>query len=107
MAWSNDFQIENSGDELTVTTYLASKNLIDPNSVKFHYSFDNGETFNVSDMKITEPNGDKNNSGKYSAKLKLTSQMDNFKSFFSAEDYNGNKSVYPGDAVSKAEFGNN
>jgi len=106
MAWSNDFQIEKSGDEFTVSTYLASKDLIDPNSVKFHYSYDDGATYNISDMKMIKPNGDKNNSGKYSATM-MDSGMDNFKSYFSAEDYNGNKSVYPGDAVTKVEFGNN
>jgi hypothetical protein len=44
-------------------------------------------------MKLSEPSGDENNSGLYSVTLKLTENMDNFKSFFSAEDYKGNKSV--------------
>lgn len=107
MAWSNDFQIEKSGNDLIVSTFLASKNLIDPNSVKLHYSYDNGENYSVKDMKMVDSNGDKNNSGKYTTTIQLSQGMDNFKSYFSAEDYSGNKSVYPGDAVSKPEFGKN
>lgn len=91
-AWSNDFNIEKNGDELTFSTYLASKDLIDPNTVKFNYSYDNGETYNSLTMKLSEPSGDDNNSGLYSVVLKLNENMDNFKSYFSAEDYKGNKS---------------
>lgn len=92
-AWSNDFRIEKNGDVLTFSTYLASKDLIDPNTVKFNYSFDNGNSYNSMTMKLSEPSGDENNSGMYSAVLKLTENMDNFKSYFSAEDYKGNKSI--------------
>ena len=92
-AWSNDFNIEKSGDEITISTYLASKDLIDPNTVKFTYSF-NGNDFNAINMNLKEPNGDKNNSGLYSATFKITENMDNFTSYFSAEDYNGNKTQW-------------
>ncbi|HMS65058.1 MAG TPA: S8 family serine peptidase [Ignavibacteria bacterium] len=92
-AWSNDFRIEKTGDELTISTYLASKDLIDPNTVKFNYSFDNGQSFKTIDMKLSEPSGDENNSGLYTVTFKLTENMDNFKSYFSAEDYNGKKTV--------------
>lgn len=101
MAWSNDFLIMRSGDELTISTYLASKDLIDPNSVKINYSFDNGENYNSAEMKLTEPSGDKNNSGKYSVTFKIEGNMDNFKSFFSASDNSGNSSFYPKDAIGK------
>ena len=101
MAWSNDFLIMRSGDELTISTYLASKDLIDPNSVKINYSFDNGENYNSAEMKLTEPSGDKNNSGKYSVTFKIEGNMDNFKSYFSASDNSGNSSFYPKDAIGK------
>lgn len=100
MAWGNDFQMEKTGDdELTVSIYLASKDLIDPNSVKFHYSFDNGETYNSVLMNLTESSGDKNNSGKYSVTFRTDGNTDNFKSYFSAEDYNGKSSLYPRNAA--------
>ncbi|MEO8446233.1 MAG: S8 family serine peptidase [bacterium] len=94
MAWSNDFMIEKIGNDLLISTYLASKDLIDPASVKYNYSYD-GEVFESVLMKLVEPNGDKNNSGKYSVTFTPTNNMDNFKSYFTAEDYSGNKSTYP------------
>lgn len=100
MAWSNDFKIDKKDDMLSVSTYLASKDLIDPNSVKFNYSSDGGETYTSADMKLVESNGDKNNSGKYSVKIKFNGNEDNLKCFFSAEDYSGEKSVYPKDVSS-------
>ena len=101
MTWSNDFQITRTGDELTVSTYLASKDLIDPNSVKFNFSYDNGESYNSVLMNLKESSGDKNNSGKYSVTFKTEGNMDNFKSYFSAEDYSGNSSIYPKDSIEK------
>ena len=98
MAWSNvpEMMISNKG--LEVSTYLASKDVIDPNSVKFFYSFDGGNSYEGSKMNLTEPNGDQNNSGKYSVTLQNVPSADNINFYFSAEDYSGGKSVYPRDA---------
>jgi len=94
MAWSNDFMIDKIGNDLLISTYVASKDLIDPASVKYNYSYD-GEKYESVLMKLVEPNGDKNNSGKYSVTFTPAKNMDNFKSYFTAEDYSGNKSMYP------------
>lgn len=94
MAWSNDFQIEKSGQDLIISTYLASKSEIDPATVKFNYTYD-GNTYKSADMKLVESTGDKNNSGKYSVTFTPEGNMDGFKSYFSAQDYSGNKSVFP------------
>ncbi|MEP7145724.1 MAG: S8 family serine peptidase, partial [bacterium] len=93
MAWSNDFQIEKTGNEITISTYLASKDLIDANTVKLHYSYD-GNNYEEKVMSLQNPNGDKNNSGRYSASFTPTSNMDNLKIYFSAEDYSGNRSEW-------------
>lgn len=100
MAWSNDFLIEKSESEVNVSTYLASKEVIDPNSVKIHYSYDNGNTYNEKEMRLVEPNGDKNNSGKYSVSIESVSGNDDLKIYFSAEDYSGGRSVYPKETIS-------
>lgn len=94
MAWSNDFQVDKKGDEFIISTFLASKNLIDPNTVKMHYSYD-GDSYEEKIMQLTEPTGDQNNSGKYTIKFTPNGNMENFKIYFSAEDYGGGKSVYP------------
>lgn len=95
MAWSNDFQIEKAGNDVNVSTYLASKEVIDPNSVKIHYSHDNGNTYEEKVMRLAEPNGDNNNSGKYSVLIESVQNTDDLKIYFSAEDYSGGRSVYP------------
>ena len=100
MAWSNDFLIEKSESDVNVSTYLASKEVIDPNSVKIHYSYDNGNTYNEKEMRLVEPNGDKNNSGKYSVSIESVSGADDLKIYFSAEDYSGGRSVYPKETIS-------
>ncbi len=94
MAWSNDFQIERTGDVVNISTYLASKNLIDPNSVEFHFSYD-GINYQEKTMRLVDSNGDKNNSGRYSITFTPTENADNLKIYFTAEDYSGNKSIYP------------
>ena len=74
---------------------LASKDLIDPLSVKFNYSMDGGISYESVVMKLKEQNGDKNNAGKYSALIENFPDLYKSKYYFSAEDYNGSKSVYP------------
>jgi len=106
-AWSNSPEFKFSGNETEVSTYLASKDLINPNSVKFFYSLDGGMSYENIKLSLSEPNGDRNNSGKYSAVLKNVPDVYKTKYYFSAQDYNGNKSVYPGDAISKTDVGNN
>lgn len=93
MAWSNDFNFDLKNGVATISTFVASKDVIDPKSVKMHYSYD-GENFEEKDMGLVIPLND-NNSGKYSASFVPSGNMDNFKVYFSAEDYSGNKSVYP------------
>ena len=96
MVWSNDFSIEKiSQDEFMISTYLASKDVIDPSSVKMNYSYDNGNNFNELPMELTESFNDGNNSGKYSVVIKFTQNTDNLKIFFSAKDSDGNNFVYP------------
>ena len=94
-AWSNEYKTQKSGGTLTVSTYLASNNLIDPEKVMITYSFDGGESYSTAVMKLNEPGGDNNNSGLYSADIEINGSADNFKCYFSAEDYSGGKSVYP------------
>lgn len=100
MAWSNIFQIEKTDNEITVSTYVASKDVIDPNSVKIHYSYDNGISYEEKEMRLVEPNGDENNSGRYSVSFDPVSNTDDLKIYFSAQDYSGEKSIYPRNSVS-------
>lgn len=94
-AWSNTPEFKVTGKGTEVTTYLASKDLIDPVSVRFNYSMDGGSSYESIAMTFKEPNGDKNNSGKYSAVIENIPDLYKSKYFFSAVDYNGSKSVYP------------
>ena len=100
MAWSNNFQMEKTDNEITVSTYVASKDVIDPNSVKIHYSYDNGISYEEKEMRLVEPNGDENNSGRYSVSFDPVSNTDDLKIYFSAQDYSGEKSIYPRNSVS-------
>ncbi|MBK9333278.1 MAG: S8 family serine peptidase [Ignavibacteria bacterium] len=96
MIWSNDFSVEKiSADELKISTYLASKDIVDVNSVKMNYSFDNGKTFESMNMDPESMTDAKTNSGKYSAVVKMDRNMDDFKVYFSAEDNSGKKSEFP------------
>ncbi|MDQ3194160.1 MAG: hypothetical protein M3P82_04080, partial [Bacteroidota bacterium] len=58
-----------------------------------HYSYD-GNNYEEKIMRLAEPNGDKNNSGKYSVSFTPSSNMDKIRFYFSAEDYSGNKSEW-------------
>ncbi|MDQ3019612.1 MAG: S8 family serine peptidase [Bacteroidota bacterium] len=100
MAWSNDPEFKFSENGTVVSTYLASKDLINPNTVKFFYSLDGGMSYENIKLNLTEPNGDQNNSGKYSAVLKNVPDVYKTKYYFSSEDYSGSTSVYPKDALS-------
>lgn len=100
-AWSNtpEFVVKSKGTE--VSTYLASKDLLDPESVKFYYSLDGGINYESIIMTLKELNGDKNNSGKYSVFIENAPDFKNVKYYFSAVDYSGSKSVYPKEVSSK------
>lgn len=100
MAWSNEPEITSSDEGLIVSTFLASKDLINPGSVKFHFAEGDDKTYRELALQLIEPNGDENNSGKYRGVLKEAINKDNMKFYFSAEDYNGSKSVYPNRTVS-------
>jgi len=96
MIWSNDFVIEKlSEEEFRFSTFLVSKDVIEPSSVKLNYSYDGGKNFSELPMELTESINDENNSGKYSAVLKFTQNTDNFKVYFSAKDFNGNSFSFP------------
>ena len=96
MAWSNEFQIEKpESDKIIISTYLASKDIIDSNSVTMHYSFDNGKSYSSMTMDLSEVMDAETNSGKYSAQLNLDKNMDDFKVYFSAEDNSGKRSEFP------------
>ncbi len=98
--WGNEPELKVTDKGLEVSTFHASKNVIDPNTVKFFYSFDGAQNFIEAAMDLTEPNGDQNNSGKYSVVLKDVKTTDNISYYFSSEDFSGGKSVYPKDAIS-------
>lgn len=100
MVWSNEFNMERKGDDkFKISTYLASKDVIDPGTVKYHYSYDNGNTYNEILMQQEESSGDGTNSGKYSVELRITDNNENFKSYFSAQDFSGKQFTYPKNEV--------
>jgi serine protease AprX len=99
-AWSNEIEMNVTDEGLEVSTYVASKDVIDPNSVKIVYSIDDAINYEEANMNLVQPNGDQNNSGKYSVVLENIPSPDNLKYYFTAEDYNGLKSVYPKGGVS-------
>jgi len=95
-AWSNDFIVEKTDkDEIKISAFLATKNFIDPSSVKMHYSFDDGKNYKELPMELSGEPSDEFNSGRYSVILKLSENMDNFKNFFSVKDADGNSYTFP------------
>ncbi len=94
MIWSNVPQFSIVGSELNISTYLASKNLIRDNSVEFHYSVNDGISFETVTMRLSDLKFDSNNSGKYIATIPFKSGQI-IKYYFTAEETGGTKSIYP------------
>jgi subtilisin family serine protease len=84
MFFSNKPEIINNGDSQTISIYVTSKNVIDPQSVKMFYTL-NMEVWNEMPMVLTEKS-DNNNSGKYSITVPYDLRADNAKFYFSASD---------------------
>jgi hypothetical protein len=99
MAWSNEATFKKEGDNtLKVSVSLASKYLIDGNSVKIFYSTDNGKSFNENNLSYIEGNEDGNKSGLYSASLSNIPPEANVFYYFYAKNFNGEESYFPADA---------
>ena len=93
MIWSNEPMYSPSDN--TMSTYLASKDVIDVNSVKFYYKADGSDDFTEVSLKLTEPMNDGNNSGLYSAKVDNLPTTGKFDYYFYAKTISGDESYYP------------
>ncbi|MBL7128449.1 MAG: S8 family serine peptidase [Ignavibacteria bacterium] len=98
MAWSNRTSFISKGNDIIISTHLASKNLIDLNSVRVYYSIDNENSFKDVKLNLFESNNDGNNSGEYSAVLDDVSENSEVVYYFYAKDFSGIESYYPKDA---------
>ncbi|MBC8484708.1 MAG: S8 family serine peptidase [Bacteroidetes bacterium] len=98
MAWSNRTSFISKGNDIIISTHLASKNLIDLNSVRVYYSIDNENSFKDVKLNLFESNNDGNNSGEYSAVLDDVSENREVVYYFYAKDFSGIESYYPKDA---------
>lgn len=102
MAWSNEASIKAIDGGLKISVSLASKYLIDANSVKIFYSTDNGNSFSEKNLIYIQGNEDGNKSGLYSAELTDLPSQGNLYYYFYAKDFNNDVSVYPLDANKKS-----
>jgi serine protease AprX len=93
MIWSNEPQYSHSAK--TMSTYLASKDLIDAGSVKFYYKEEGNDDFTEVSLKLIEPLNDGNNSGLYSASVNNIPLSGKFDYYFFAKTVSGNESYYP------------
>jgi hypothetical protein len=97
MVWSNTPELKSGSNGMEVSTYLASRYVIDQNSVKLFYS-ENGISYNEAQMTLAESNEDGNNSGKYFCIINNINSTGILKYYFSAKNFNGESSVYPSGA---------
>ena len=95
MVWSNEATFAKEDNKLKVSISLASKYLIDGNSVKIFYSKDNGKTFNEKVLNYVQGNEDGNKSGIYSTILNDVSPDDDLTYYFSAKNFNNEESFHP------------
>jgi serine protease AprX len=96
--WSNRPTEKLTGNELTISTYLASKNIIDPNSVTLHYSFDKGSTYKTIKMNLSESLNDATNSGLFEATINpefAATVGSNIVYYFTASDSMNGNITYP------------
>jgi serine protease AprX len=83
MIMSNKPDITINDEEVTISTFALSKNIIDAEKVKLYYTYDENNDFKEIPMKLVEKLDDFN-SGKYSTTIKLNFYL--LKLYFSAED---------------------
>jgi hypothetical protein len=96
MVWSNEPAIKKEDSRtLSVSISLASKYLIDVNSVKIIYSIDNGNSFLEKNLAYIEGNDDGNKSGKYGGILTEIPPEANVAYYFYAKNFNGEESYFP------------
>jgi|WetSurMetagenome_2_1015567.scaffolds.fasta_scaffold34664_2 serine protease AprX len=103
MAWSNEAVIKKETDGLIISISLASKYLIEDNSVKIFYSTDDGKTFNEKILYYVQGNEDGNKSGLYSAELTDLPSQGNIYYYFYAKNFNNEESIYPLNANKKLD----
>jgi serine protease AprX len=103
MAWSNQATIKKDDQSMNVSISLASKYLIEANSVKLFYSTDNGSSFSERNLSYIEGNDDGNKSGLYSAILSDIPPETNMYYYFYAKNLNGDESYYLLNANKKPE----
>lgn len=82
---SNLPEVEYSDDMLKISIYFISRDLIDPESVKFYYNTDFGNDFKEMKCELIEKI-DETNSGKYSVSLKYPKLPFTLKIYFKAAD---------------------
>ncbi|HLT24698.1 MAG TPA: S8 family serine peptidase [Ignavibacteria bacterium] len=93
MVWSNEPMYDPTSK--TMSTYLASKDLIDMGSVKFFYKEDGNDDFTEVSLKLAKPINDGNNSGLYSAIVENIPMNGKFDYYFYAKTVSGKDSYYP------------
>lgn len=104
MVWSNEPAIKKDGSgTMSVSISLASKYLIDENSVKIFYSVDAGNTFQEKNLTFVEGNNDGNKSGLYNTSITDIPPEANVFYYFYAKNLNGEESYYPLHADKKIE----
>jgi serine protease AprX len=103
MVWSNEPAYDPSTK--TMSTYLASKDLIDMGSVKFFYKEEGNSDFTEVSLKLVEPMNDGNNSGLYRASVDNIPMSGKFDYYFYAKTIDGKDSYYPYDAKDKYTAG--
>lgn len=103
MIWSNEPVFDAPGK--TMSTYLASGDLIDMGSVKLYYKEDGNDDFTEVSMKLVEPLNDGNNSGLYRANVDNVPSSGKFDYYFYAKTIGGKDAYYPFDAKDKYTAG--
>jgi hypothetical protein len=91
MIMSNKPEINAVGDNTSFSVYAVSKNNINPESVKMHYSINGGE-YNELLMGLVEKTGD-NNSGKYAVSVPFDPYSENVNFYFTASDDELSKTI--------------
>jgi len=92
MVWGPEVKLEKVENGYKVSVWLASNNPIDLSSVNVSYNAGSAGMLSE-DLKLVEPNGDGNNSGRYEAILKID-DPDKLVYTFSARDSKGNEKIF-------------
>lgn len=91
MIMSNRPEISQAGDNTMISIYAVSKNTIDPESVKMHYSINGGEWKELL-MGPAEKTGE-GNSGKYTVGVPFDLMSEAAQFYFTANDTQGNRTA--------------